>query len=189
LDEPAELINYRDENPDFPHDPTLDQFYDERRFESYRALGWHIGHKVTDAIEQERLAIGDGKLCGDGLPDSVIHRLVRHLDAPSNVRGELLMGLKEALFDRQLNREPLTESERQAIIRFVLNGSSTDQREPWEEAVLFACIIDLLAESPEISETAINRALQNSELREFASRLLQSLKKREAPTKPPQASI
>jgi hypothetical protein len=46
MDESAELINYRDENPDFPHDPTLDQFYDERRFESYRSLGWHIGEKL-----------------------------------------------------------------------------------------------------------------------------------------------
>ena len=51
-DEPAELINYRDENPDFPHDPTLDQFYSERRFESYRMLGMHIAETVFRDLDR-----------------------------------------------------------------------------------------------------------------------------------------
>ncbi|MBD3675830.1 MAG: patatin-like phospholipase family protein [Planctomycetaceae bacterium] len=46
-DEPAEITNYKLDNPDFPHDPTLDQFYTERRFESYRLLGWHIAESFV----------------------------------------------------------------------------------------------------------------------------------------------
>lgn len=39
----AELLQrYRKLHPDFPHQPTTDQFYDEEQFEAYRQLGVHI---------------------------------------------------------------------------------------------------------------------------------------------------
>jgi len=41
-DEPADVLEYRDRNPEFPHQTTGDQFFDESQFESYRALGQHI---------------------------------------------------------------------------------------------------------------------------------------------------
>jgi hypothetical protein len=46
-DEPAELQGYAALNADFPHNPTLDQLYDEDRFESYRQLGEHIGEQLS----------------------------------------------------------------------------------------------------------------------------------------------
>ncbi len=49
-DEEADLIQYRKCNPEFPHDSTLDQFYDECRFESYRQLGYHIASRVCKAL-------------------------------------------------------------------------------------------------------------------------------------------
>jgi hypothetical protein len=45
-DEPTDLINYSREDPRFPHHSTADQFFDERQFESYRALGYHIARTV-----------------------------------------------------------------------------------------------------------------------------------------------
>jgi hypothetical protein len=48
-DEPADVQNYAAMNPDFPHQTTADQFFDERQFESYRALGYHIAHSVLAA--------------------------------------------------------------------------------------------------------------------------------------------
>jgi predicted acylesterase/phospholipase RssA len=45
-DESAELRGYAALNADFPHNPTLDQLYDEDRFESYRQLGEHIGDRL-----------------------------------------------------------------------------------------------------------------------------------------------
>jgi GNAT superfamily N-acetyltransferase len=45
-DEPPDLLNYAVANPRFPHDSTMDQFFDEKQFESYRALGDHIGRLV-----------------------------------------------------------------------------------------------------------------------------------------------
>ena len=41
-DEAELLRRYRKTHPDFPHQSTLDQFYDEEQFESYRQLGVHV---------------------------------------------------------------------------------------------------------------------------------------------------
>jgi len=37
--EPRYVLDYRREHPDFPHQTTGDQVYDEAQFEAYRALG------------------------------------------------------------------------------------------------------------------------------------------------------
>jgi hypothetical protein len=37
--EPAHVLDYRREHPEFPHQSTSDQIFDEAQFESYRALG------------------------------------------------------------------------------------------------------------------------------------------------------
>lgn len=45
-DEPTDLIEYHHNHPNFPHEPTLDQFFDEAQWESYRKLGQHIAEKL-----------------------------------------------------------------------------------------------------------------------------------------------
>ena len=42
-DEDEVIKEYRHSHPDFPHQSTADQFFDEDQFECYRALGQHIG--------------------------------------------------------------------------------------------------------------------------------------------------
>ena len=42
-DEPTDVLEYAAREPGFPHQSTGDQFFDESQFESYRALGEHIG--------------------------------------------------------------------------------------------------------------------------------------------------
>ncbi|HEU4683838.1 MAG TPA: patatin-like phospholipase family protein [Nitrospira sp.] len=44
--EPADVTEYAKGHPEFPHEATADQFFDEAQFESYRALGAHIAHTV-----------------------------------------------------------------------------------------------------------------------------------------------
>jgi hypothetical protein len=46
-DEPVDIINYKREDPSFPQDTTLNQFFTESRFESYRTLGAHIATHPT----------------------------------------------------------------------------------------------------------------------------------------------
>jgi hypothetical protein len=45
-DEASDLVGYRHDHPEFPNDPTLNQFFDEDQFESYRQLGQHIGEQL-----------------------------------------------------------------------------------------------------------------------------------------------
>ncbi|MCE9535114.1 MAG: hypothetical protein K8R65_01730, partial [Nitrospirae bacterium] len=46
--EPPDVQDYASHNPDFPHESTADQFFDESQFESYRKLGAHIVLAVFD---------------------------------------------------------------------------------------------------------------------------------------------
>lgn len=45
------LANYRANNPDFPHQSTSDQFFDEQQFEAYRALGEYVGKALVALLK------------------------------------------------------------------------------------------------------------------------------------------
>ncbi len=45
-DEPEDVCHYHRGHADFPQETTLDQFFDEAQWESYRRLGQHVGHRV-----------------------------------------------------------------------------------------------------------------------------------------------
>jgi hypothetical protein len=45
-DEPSDVQNYATANLTFPHQSTLNQFYSESQFESYRTLGQHVAESV-----------------------------------------------------------------------------------------------------------------------------------------------
>lgn len=45
-DESADVLAYQSLAREFPHQSTLDQFFDESQFESYRKLGQHVAEKV-----------------------------------------------------------------------------------------------------------------------------------------------
>ena len=47
-DEPADVLEYRKRFKDFPHQSTMDQFFTESQFESYRCLGNHVMHTVLE---------------------------------------------------------------------------------------------------------------------------------------------
>jgi hypothetical protein len=47
-DEPEPILNYRSDRPEFPHESTADQFFDDAQFESYRALGVHLAEHTFD---------------------------------------------------------------------------------------------------------------------------------------------
>jgi len=49
-DEPADVISYERQHPDFPHESTGNQWFTESQFESYRKLG---------AVETERIIAGN----------------------------------------------------------------------------------------------------------------------------------
>ena len=52
-DEPPDVTNYAAAHPEFPHEPTTDQWFSESQLESYRLLGLHAiesicGRQGTD---------------------------------------------------------------------------------------------------------------------------------------------
>ncbi len=50
---PADVRNYAKEHQTFPHETTVDQFFSESQFESYRALGRHmIGRMCGDQLDR-----------------------------------------------------------------------------------------------------------------------------------------
>lgn len=49
--EPFPVREYSAENPEFPHDATAEQSYELRKFESYRALGQHIGEEISSLLD------------------------------------------------------------------------------------------------------------------------------------------
>jgi hypothetical protein len=57
-DESAELKQFRRNHPDFPHDPTTDQFFSEEQVDSYRALGEHIGKQLCETLIRGCVALG-----------------------------------------------------------------------------------------------------------------------------------
>jgi hypothetical protein len=48
-DEPADVQHYHCTHPEFPHEDTADQFFDEPQWESYRRLGEHLSSPICAA--------------------------------------------------------------------------------------------------------------------------------------------
>jgi hypothetical protein len=47
-DEQEPVLNYKVSHPSFPHESTIDQFFTDAQFESYRALGVHIAETTFE---------------------------------------------------------------------------------------------------------------------------------------------
>jgi len=45
-EEPQDVLNYHSANPSFPQQTTVEQFYNEAQWESYRRLGQHIAERL-----------------------------------------------------------------------------------------------------------------------------------------------
>jgi hypothetical protein len=48
---PGDIYGYKARNADFPHQTTLDQFFDEEQFEAYRELGYRLTARLFRDIE------------------------------------------------------------------------------------------------------------------------------------------
>jgi hypothetical protein len=49
---PGDLYGYKARNNDFPHQTTLDQFFDEEQFEAYRELGYRLASQLFRDIDE-----------------------------------------------------------------------------------------------------------------------------------------
>ncbi len=53
-DEQEPVLNYKTSCPTFPHESTIDQFFNDAQFESYRALGYHLAETTFGAWIHDR---------------------------------------------------------------------------------------------------------------------------------------
>jgi hypothetical protein len=76
-DEPADVVQYSRSKPDFPHETTADQWFTESQFESYRALGYHVGSELIDNgnLDLEALV----KRAGDRVSGGNLKSLLRSI--------------------------------------------------------------------------------------------------------------
>jgi len=115
-DEPADVLNYKRGDPCFPHDSTVNQWFSESQFESYRRLGHHIGMatfaaaspgdlRCTDLDGRHNYFLNLKKIWSAFTPE-----MQQYSAAHSKAYGELLQrirgdadlpGFFEMLFDRQ----------------------------------------------------------------------------------------
>ena len=54
-DENVYIHEYHNNNSEFPHESTGDQFFDEAQFEAYRALGYHVCSQMGDVQNEQDL--------------------------------------------------------------------------------------------------------------------------------------
>lgn len=80
-DEAADLQQYRIQHPEFPHDPTTDQFFTENQVESYRQLGHHIGSELCRTIARGRDILKERRQSDDFFEDEYsVEELVEMLE-------------------------------------------------------------------------------------------------------------
>ena len=61
-DEPSDVTEYHTRFPEFPHQSTVDQFFSESQFESYRRLGLHVIRAAFEGIAPPALTASFGDL-------------------------------------------------------------------------------------------------------------------------------
>jgi hypothetical protein len=79
--EPELIRRYRTMHPDFPHQTTLDQFFDEEQVEAYRELGAHV---ATGLFSRALMAL-DGETGDPQCIPNWIRRLAANRLRPEGV--------------------------------------------------------------------------------------------------------
>ncbi len=60
-DEPEDVTQYHAEHPAFPHESTMNQFFTESQFESYRRLGLHAVESAFENVSETLARLNDTK--------------------------------------------------------------------------------------------------------------------------------
>jgi hypothetical protein len=105
-DEPSDLRQYATGHPTFPHQTTLNQFFTESQFESYRMLGYHVALEVFHEALRDLppRAAADPSRNTEALFAS-LHR--RWFPPPPGLEASFLESVKEfSALQRDLRRDP-----------------------------------------------------------------------------------
>ncbi|SEL08773.1 hypothetical protein SAMN05428989_1401 [Pseudoxanthomonas sp. GM95] len=102
--EPSDVQHYARSHPTFPHEPTIDQYFDEAQFESYRRLGQDVAMRALEPVLQrigaEELFYRDQLAIRDSAKKQMFLRALTHHWAPSAKDG----GTRSAQHGETLSR-------------------------------------------------------------------------------------
>ncbi len=102
-DESPDILQYAHANPPFPHQTTLDQFFDEGQFESYRALGYHIATEVLgEAAQTMNRACCDARLAQKEVRDFFTAVRKQWFPAPATAEQQFI---PSAMLHVSVNRQ------------------------------------------------------------------------------------
>lgn len=109
-DEPQDLMEFFKRIPEFPHQSTADQWFDESQFESYRKLGMHVAdeafcrYRDDDTRALPELGVLFDRLYGYWYPpsDAVVDRGTAHANEYSRLMELLRANGSFAALDPQL---------------------------------------------------------------------------------------
>ncbi len=107
-DEPADVAEYAARTPEFPHQTTADQFFDESQFESYRRLGYHIAKRTFAPVAAGQIQTSGAQASYSPVTDreSFFVRLRQHWYGSGQRRPDAFSrhgAALDALFERQRN--------------------------------------------------------------------------------------
>jgi hypothetical protein len=54
---PVGVFNYSNSNPDFPHQSTADQFFDDVQFEAHRGLGEFLAGELGKKMDEVKVSL------------------------------------------------------------------------------------------------------------------------------------
>lgn len=117
-DEPADVEEYRREHPDFPQQSTIEQFFTESQFESYRKLGLHAVKTVLDryktgsSMEDSFARLAARWEMPPRAPEGVF---TRHAEAYSNLMTRLADHPELASLDSEIVEDFPAQPGRQAV--------------------------------------------------------------------------
>ena len=79
-DEPSDVINYRRQHSEFPHESTANQWFTESQFESYRRLGQHVVESLFNPLP----TISSGEMAAETI-FATLHNQWTHSSASEKV--------------------------------------------------------------------------------------------------------
>ena len=82
-----EVKGYKADHPNFPDQPTSDQFFDERQFAAYRELGYRTAIAMIDDAALEEITLGDAENEGIRETFDLIQAFCKAGPASSNPAG------------------------------------------------------------------------------------------------------
>jgi len=131
-DEPGDVLNYKKEDAPFPHDTTLNQWFTESQFESYRRLGHHAAMATFQPGRSSCLHL-DSLQCNDSKQRREYFENLKSIWCPPTPEMRRNSQNHRALFQALL-QEVRTDPKLDSLFDLLFYEGSDAVRLDWEKA-------------------------------------------------------